>query len=221
MERQQRILVIGLGRLGDSLVRHLYDEGCEIIALDVNEENIEKAKNYSQLAVQCDSTDMSSLVEVGADKVDQAFICMGESFEASILTLTNLLDLKVPLITVRASTQRNAQVYKSVGAHKVFFVEEEMGRALASQIIRPTVLHEMDLDSNFKIIEWNPSKWALDKTLSELSLKEQYNIQLLALRDALKPSDIIFPEPQIKVKKGTTLIIMGAQRDLRKLFAQD
>lgn len=214
----KRILVIGLGRLGDSLVRHLHEEGLEVLAVDLAMENVEKAKPFAHLAVQGDSSNIEVLQEIGAQRVDEAFICMGESFEASVLTLTNLLDLKVPLITVRASTARNAQVYRSVGAHKVFFVEEEMGRLLAARISRPTVKHEMELDLDLKIIEWSPAPWALEKTVSELALPQKFSVQIIGLRNPVEPQKVIFPEPTTRIKKGYLALLLGRDSDLDRLL---
>lgn len=71
---KQRILVIGLGRLGDSLVRHLHSEGTEIIALDNDPQHIENIKDYAQIVLIGDSTDIDVLKELGAEHVDQAVI---------------------------------------------------------------------------------------------------------------------------------------------------
>ncbi|MCB9072900.1 MAG: TrkA family potassium uptake protein [Bdellovibrionaceae bacterium] len=214
----KRILVIGLGRLGDSLARHLYDEGNEVIAIDTSAEHIDRIKSFTHLAVQGDASDMHTLVEVGAAKVDAAVICMGESFEASVLTLTNLLELKVPNITVRASNNRKAEVYKSVGAHSVFFVEEEMGRALAIRMSRPAVLHEMELDYNLKIVEWNPARWAQNRTIQNLNLPQTHQVQIIGLRDPKNPKEIIFPSPDLLLKEGFLALIIGSDRDVLRLL---
>jgi trk system potassium uptake protein len=214
----KRILVIGLGRLGESLARHLYEEGVEVIALDTSAENVHNIKNYSHLAIQGDGSDIHTLVEIGASKVDAAVVCMGESFEASVITLTNLLELKVPNITVRASTRRKAEVYKSVGAHHVFYVEEEMGRILATRMSRPAVLHEMELDYNLKIVEWNPGKWAINRSIENLNLPQHHQVQIIALRDPKKPKEIIFPDPHTIVREGLLALILGSDRDVLRLL---
>ncbi len=216
----RRILVIGIGRLGESLVRHLFLEKAEVIALDTDEKNIDDIKNHCHLAVQGDGSDLETLIEVGAASVDTAVICMGESFEASVLALTNLLELKVPRIEVRASDTRKAKIFKSIGAHHVFYVEGEMGRLLAYRMSRPSVLHEMELEYGLKIIEWSPSVWAFDRSLLELNLPASHQVQVVAIRDPANPKQVIFPDPHTVIKKGQLALLMGNEKDLQRLLAR-
>lgn len=214
----QRVLVLGLGRLGNSLVRHLFLERAEVIAMDMDEKNVNAVKDHSHLAVQGDGSDMDTLVEIGAGSVDLAYLCMGESFEASVLALTNLLELKVPRIEVRASDARKAKIFKSIGAHGVFYVEEEMGRILAKRTSRPSALHEMELEHGLKIMEWSPGYWAHNKTLMELNLPANHQVQVVALRDPSNPSQLIFPGPSSVLKQDHLVLIIGNERDLYRLL---
>lgn len=214
---KKRFLVIGIGQLGHSLARNLFIEGHEVIALDNDESHIESVKSDASLAVVGDSRDMDVLNEIGAQKVDTAIICMGNSFESSVLTVMNLLELKVPCIAVRASTAQKAQIFKSVGAHQVFFVEEEMGKVLAHTFSRPAILHAMDLGYDLKLVEWSPAKWAWGKTLEELQLPQRHRVQIVALRNKKNPKEIIFPRSNMALDADTLTLLMGTDKDLQRL----
>jgi len=214
---KKRFLVIGIGQLGRSLARNLFIEGHEVIALDNDESHIEAVKSESSLAVVGDSRDKDVLIEIGAQKVDTAIICMGNSFEASVLTLMNLLELKVPCIAVRASTAQKAQIFKSVGAHQVFFVEEEMGKVLAHTFSRPAILHAMDLGYDLKLVEWSPPKWTWGKTLEELQLPQKHSVQIVALRNKNNPKEIIFPRSNMDLNADTLTLLMGTDKALQRL----
>lgn len=218
---KQRILVIGLGRLGDSLVRHLYEDGVEVIALDNKKENIDRVKDFTNIAVVGDSTDIEVLREVGAPSVDLAVISIGESFESSVLTLTNLQELKVKKIAVRASTAKKAQIFRSIGAENVFYVEEDMGKILAHQFSRPSILHTMDLGYGLKIVEWTPAKWAQGKTLTDLQLPQKHRVQVVALRDPKQPKELRYPSPTIKLEEGLLVLLLGGDDDLQRLIAME
>lgn len=219
MPSTNRILVIGLGRLGQSLVRHLFAEKTEVIAVDTDMNNVDAIKDFCHVAIQGDGTDMDTLKELGADKVDAAVICMGESFESSVLALTSLLELRVPRIEVRASTARKAKIYKNIGAHNVFYVEEEMGKIVAHRISRPSALHAMDLEFGAKLIEWSPPEWAQNKSLLEINLPAQYHIQVVAIRDPSQPRQIIHPDPSTVLRRGQLALLMGDEKELQKLLA--
>lgn len=215
---QQRVLVIGIGRLGSSLVRNLYEVGAEVIAFDNDMGNIEKIKSFSHLAVQGDGTDIESLREVGAQSVDLAIVSIGESFEGAALTLTNLIELQVKKIAVRAPTPRQARIYKSIGAHEVFYVEEDMGRLLVNKFMRPSIKNEMDLGFGLKMVEWNPAKWALNKTLADLHLPQKFKVQVVGVRDQSKPKEIVMAYPGLILKEGNLTLLLGHDRDIQTLL---
>lgn len=214
---KKRFLVIGMGRLGSSLVRSLFEEGQEVIALDIDEKSIDFVKDFSSLAVVGDCQDIDVLREVGAPRVDRAIICMGSAFESAVLALTNLLELGVPFIAARASSRQKAQILKSVGAHQVFFVEDEMGKMLALQYSRPAILHTMDLGFDLKLVEWTPAPWTWGKTLDELRLPQKYRVQVVALRDKSDPKKIIFPSSDMILSEHHLALLMGTDRDLQRL----
>lgn len=217
---KQRVLVIGIGRLGHSLVRNLYESGAEVIALDNDMDNIESIKSFAHIAVQGDGVDIETLREIGAHTVDIAIISIGEGFEGAALTLTNLVELQVKRIAIRAQTPRQARIYKSIGAHEVFYVEEDMGKLLVSKFTRPSIKHEMDLGFGLKMVEWNPAKWALDKTLADLQLPQKFKVQVVGVRDQSKPKEIIMAYPGLILKEGSLTLLLGQDRDIKQLLDQ-
>ncbi|MCO5112960.1 MAG: TrkA family potassium uptake protein [Bdellovibrionaceae bacterium] len=217
---KERVLVIGIGRLGSSLVRNLYDTGAEVIALDTDLENINSVKSKSHLAIQGDGTDIEVLREIGASTVDMAIVSIGEDFEASAMTLTNLIELNVKRVAVRAPTTRLARIYQSIGAHEVFYVEEDMGKILSLRFMRPSIKHEMDLGFGLKMVEWSPGKWTHGKTLAELKLPTKFKIQVVGFRDPVNPKEILMPTPDYVIKGEILALILGHDRDIQKLLEQ-
>lgn len=217
---KQRVLIIGIGRLGSSLVRNMYETGAEVIALDNDMDHIDSVKPFAHLAAEGDGTDIEVLKEIGAQSVDLAIVSIGEGFEASALTLTNLLEMNVKRIAVRAHTPRMAKIYKSIGAHEVFYVEEDMGKILAYRFLRPSIKHEMDLGSGLKIVEWSPSKSLINKSLAELQLPNKYKVQVVGFRDPAQPKEVIMPHSSYVLKEGILALILGHDKDIQHLLEQ-
>lgn len=217
---KERVLVIGIGRLGSSLVRNLYEAGAEVIALDNNLEHINSVKSKAHLAIQGDGTDIEVLREIGASTVDLAIVSIGEDFEASAMTLTNLIELNVKRVAVRAPTTRLARIYQSIGAHEVFYVEEDMGKILSLRFMRPSIKHEMDLGFGLKMVEWSPGKWTHGKTLAELKLPTKFKIQVVGFRDPVNPKEILMPTPDYVIRGEILALILGHDRDIQKLLEQ-
>lgn len=217
---RSRFLVIGIGQLGESLVRHLHSDGLEVIALDTDPEHIEAVKSFSSLAVVGDCMDMGALQQLGAGSVDCAVLCMGTSLEATVMAIAHLVELKVPHIAVRSSNAKTAKIFERVGAHEIFFVEEQMGKVLAHGFSRPAILHAMDLGYNLRLVEWSPAEWALGKTLMELDLPKRFKIQIVALRDRNKPNEIVFPKGDLKLESHLLTLLVGTDRDVERLQQQ-
>jgi trk system potassium uptake protein TrkA len=212
-----RFLVIGIGQLGESLVRHLHSDGLEVIALDTDPEHIESVKAFSSLAVVGDCMEMGALEQLGAGSVDCAVLCMGTSLEATVMAIANLVELKVPHIAVRSANTKMAKIFERVGAHEVFFVEEQMGKVLAHGFSRPAILNTMELGYNLRLVEWSPADWALGKTLMELDLPSRFKIQIVALRDRNKPNEIVFPKADLRLESHFLALLVGADRDLERM----
>lgn len=207
--KHERILVIGLGRLGMSLVENLAGKNVEIIAVDDDMDRVDEVKGLVTHCVQGDSTELEFLTQIGAETVDHVIICMGEDLESAILTVTLLLELGVKKISARASNARNAKILKRVGAHETFFVENEMGKIMASRLTRPSVKTEMELGYGLKLVDWVPPEWTHGKTLAELAFPTNYGIQIVALFNPGEPHKVDFPTSRSIMNKGCHCLLIG------------
>lgn len=128
----KRYLVIGLGRFGSALARSLAQRGCEVVAVDRDMAMVDAIKDRVGYAVQLDGSDPTALASVDASECQAALVCMGEGFEASVLTVAALKETGVRTIVARAMTARQGRILKAVGATRVIEVESEMGRRLGA-----------------------------------------------------------------------------------------
>ena len=214
----ERILVIGLGRLGSSLVEHLADKNVDIIAVDEDMDRVDEIKHLISHCIQGDSTDPEFLKQVGAEKVDHAILCIGEKLECSILTITLLLELGVKKISARAANTRNARILSRVGAHEIFFVENEMGKIMASRLTRPSVKKEMELGYGLKLVDWIPAPWTFGKNLAELAFPTNYGVQIVALFNPEQPDSVNFPTSHSVLGSGSHCLLIGTDAAIDKLL---
>ena len=104
----KQYLVIGLGRVGRSVAKTLYESDQEVMAVDVSEDLVQDMINDYKVenAMVLDGTDLTSLQEIGAQNFDTAFVCM-RNLEASILTTLNLRELGVSKIIAKAGSREH------------------------------------------------------------------------------------------------------------------
>ena len=86
----KNVLLIGLGRFGSHIAKQLHSLGHEIMAVDVNEERVNKILPFVTNAQIGDSTDAEFLESLGVGNYDICFVTIGDSFQNSLET-TSLL----------------------------------------------------------------------------------------------------------------------------------
>lgn len=125
-----RFLVIGLGRFGASLAETLNDNGCEVIAVDRNMDNVAAIKDRVAYAMQLDASDTEALRSLEVTTCTAAIVSMGEDFESSVECVAALKEAGVAKVIARARTARQGRILLAVGASQVLELEGEMGRRL-------------------------------------------------------------------------------------------
>ena len=86
-------IVIGLGRFGTEVARQLYAHGCEVLAVDSNEELVNQISNDVTHAVVADARDKSVLRALGAAEFECAIVAIGGNLGDSVLATMNLKEL--------------------------------------------------------------------------------------------------------------------------------
>lgn len=132
----KRILVIGLGRFGSALAESLAENGCEVIAVDSDMTTVDELKRTVTHAVELDATNPQALRSIEAASCAVAVIAIGESFEASALTVAALREVGVAQIVARARTPRHARILIAAGASHVIELETQMGKAIGDRLAR-------------------------------------------------------------------------------------
>jgi trk system potassium uptake protein TrkA len=138
----KRILVIGLGVFGQSLVNDLKQHDVELIVADQDMNIIENWKNDVDLAVCMDTTDEESLKKLSPEDIDVAIIAIGENFEHNLLTSVHLKELGVKKVISRASKRIQKKILLKSGVDMIITPEEVVARLLSKDIVSDTTIVE-------------------------------------------------------------------------------
>jgi len=131
----QRIVVVGLGRLGRAVAEALTAAGADVLAVDERLDEVERARDAVAAAVQADASDPQAMEAAGARGAAAAVVAIGEDFEASVLATSVLRELGVPRVVARAGSAREERILKLVGATETLSVEREVGGQLAKRLV--------------------------------------------------------------------------------------
>ena len=192
-------VVIGLGRFGSEMALKLYDCGEDVLAIDTDENIIDKLADRVTKAVAADARDLDVLRKLGVDDFDRAIVAVGSDLAASALITMHLKSLNVPYIMCKAHDDTYKSILEKLGADKVIIPEREVADKLALGLTHAGVMEYIELSQEFGIVEMEPIPAWVGKTIRELELRNTYGVNVIAVRsheDAIKiPPDIDTPIP--------------------------
>ncbi|WP_313469449.1 TrkA family potassium uptake protein [Carnobacterium sp.] len=191
--------VLGLGVFGSSIAKELSEFDCEVIAVDLDLNNVERMEPYVTEAIQGDITDLDFLKDIGLENCDVVVVATGTSLEASVLAVMNCKKIGINPIIAKAKNKMFMEVLNAVGATTVIRPEKEMGERVAKNLLRRHITDIVDLDDQFAVIEFCPPKRWVGRTLEELNLRKRYEMNVIGIRRQ--------PEKKLDVSFGPSYII--------------
>jgi len=213
----KRVIVIGLGIFGTNIVKSLYENGFEVIAIDKDKDAVQDVKDFSTKAIVADGTDKQMIDMIGIQEDDVVIISFGEDLAASTLITLNLKQQKVKHIIVKAPDDDHKLILEKVGATEVIIPEKEIANKIVKSLTSPNVLDYLPLSEDYMIVELAPPKIFLGKTIAELQLRSKYNIEVLAVRDIIKDKVFMVPGADFVIKDGVVLVVMAKEEDIKKI----
>jgi trk system potassium uptake protein TrkA len=213
----KQFAVIGMGRVGASLMRTLESLGHDVLGIDCDDGRIEDlaAELPGANLVTADATEPPVLRDLGLEQFDGAAVVIGESIQASVLVTLILKDLGVPMVFSRANNELHAKVLDRVGADHVIQPEKEFGEFLARQMSLPGIQDYLELGHDEALIEIEvPDNW-VGKSLADLQLHRKKDLTVLAIKGREKGGTL--PKPETPLQEGDILVLGGPKKELDKL----
>ncbi len=213
----KRVVVIGLGIFGFNIVKDLFENGVEVIAIDKNKEMIQKIKEFSTKAILADATDKELLESIGIGEEDIAIVSFGEDLAAATLVTLYLKELKVKKIIVKAPDEDHKRVLEKVGATEVIIPEREMADKIVKSLISPNILDYIPLTEDYTICEIAPPSSFIGKTIGELHLRSKFHIEVIAIKEILPERLRLIPKADFVIKDSDILVVIGKETDIQKI----
>lgn len=215
---RRQFVVIGLGRVGASLVKCLDSMGHDVLGIDKDEEIVQDLAQEvpnANLIVSDDTTEPHLLRDLGVGNFDGAAVMIGEDIEASVLVTLVLKDLGVPEILARANGPLHARVLDRIGAHHVVQPEREFGEFLAHRISAPGIQDYLHIGENEALVRMKAPRDWVGETLGDLRLPDSMGVTIMTLkRDG---QEAFIPRADAVLKEGDVLVIGGPKRKLDRI----
>jgi trk system potassium uptake protein TrkA len=211
----QRVVVIGLGIFGFNIVKELYENGFEVIAVDKGKDAVQRVRDCSTKAILADGTDKEIMEAIGIQEDDCVIISFGEDLAAATLITLHLRQMKVKTIIVKAPNEEHKLILEKVGATEVMIPEKEIAHKVAKSLISPNVIDYLPLSDDYMIFEMAPPNSFLGKSIAQLQLRGRYHIEVIAIRDIVSDKIHMVPGAEFVIKDGEILVVIGKEKDIQ------
>ena len=209
MVKKREFLVVGLGLFGTSVATALKKSGCQVLAVDKDEDRVREVLGEVTHAVVADVTDPEQLEDLGVKDYDAAIIAIGTDLETSILATILIKETGIPFVLAKASSALQARVLKKVGADKIVFPEEEMGVHVAANLTVGNFFAAVELSATHSIMELDALPEWEGKT---------YGINVVGIR---KGEDLeMNPGPESRIGHNDIVVAIGKNDVLTSLAAK-
>lgn len=217
MEKRQ-FAVIGLGRFGGSLCKELFNSGKDVLAIDNDIDRVSEYADVSAHAVQADSTDETTLINLGLRNFDYVIVAIGENIQASILTTLLLTEMGVKHVWVKAQNDYHHKVLEKIGASRIIHPERDIAKRIAHHIISEKIIDFIELSDEYSIVEVIASDKVSQKTLIDLDIRAKYGCTIVAIKN--KDEITVSPPVDRILLKGDILVVAGHNKDIAR-FERD
>ncbi|MBE6791889.1 MAG: TrkA family potassium uptake protein [Ruminococcaceae bacterium] len=207
--------VLGLGRYGQAVAEELINNGAEVLAVDIDQGNVNRAAETIPVCKCADITDLETMKRLGIGNMDVVVVAMANHLEACVMAVTLCKELGVETVIVKCGSEMHQKILSRVGADKVIFPEKESGVRLARNLLSAGFSEMIELSDEVSMVDMQVKPDWVGKTLIELGLRQKYAINVVALRKADKISTTI--DPTMPLESGMQLIVIADTAKLKKL----
>ena len=212
---KKQFAVIGLGRFGTSVALTLQQLGHDVLAIDADEERVQKLSDEVTHVVQADTTDENALNALGLRNFDAVVVAIGEDVQANVATTLLLKEMGIPFIIAKARNALHGKMLEKIGADRVVYPERDMGQRVAHSLVSANVLDFIALSSELSLVEVTAPGVFVGRTLAEADMRVRYGVNVVAIK---RYEDLIVPpQPDEVIHECDVLIVIGPTEGLQRL----
>ena len=210
------ILVIGLGHFGRHIVRKLNELECQIMGVDIDEENVNEVADLLDSAQIGNSTNKEFLKGLGVDNFDAVIVTIADDFLSSLETVSLLKDMGAAHVVARAASSIQEKFLLRNGADEVVYPEKQLAAWTCVRCTSEHVFDYIDLGENKAIYEVSvPKEWS-GRTVQNIAIRSKYGMNLLGIRLNGYLNTSIGPDTLLQA--GSTILVLGDEKKIIDVF---
>jgi trk system potassium uptake protein TrkA len=166
-----------------------------------------------------DATDNVVLKSLGLENMDGVVVSTGTGISTSILICLHLQEIGVKKILAKAIDDDHGKILKRVGATDIIHPERDTALRIARSLSRPNVMDFIPLAEDYDLVQIDPPKEFIGKSLKEINLRAKYNVHIIAINELVPENFVLAPSANFVIKDSDILIMLGKSNDIRKIKA--
>ena len=216
--------VIGLSRFGFRVATGLFTAGADVLAIDRDDDLIQKIAEHVTRAVRADALDEETLEHLGVFDVDSVVIGFRSSFDVAVL-LTMMVRKKSDNIHIIAQvdTDEKAEALQQVGGNVTVFPERDIADRLVKRLMTPNLVEHMELAPDVAVVETAVPAMFLGKSLAELGIRSKHGVHVIGIvrpGDGVKGKKVVVAPPADTVfHEREVLLLLGKIENLNSFTA--
>lgn len=175
----ERVVVIGLGRFGESVAMELMAAGADVLGIERNEDIVQRLNGRLTHVVQADATQEEVLRQLAVHEAEVVVVAIGDSIEASLLTASLVLSLGVPQVWAKAVSDAHGRILEQIGVHHVVHPERSIGKRVAHQL-RARLQDYIELGGGYALVRTHPPVAVVGKPIRELHVRSKFGVTIIA-----------------------------------------
>jgi trk system potassium uptake protein TrkA len=205
-ESNKQYAVLGLGKFGVEIAKSLAAMGCEVLAVDENEEITNSLAGIVTHTATADVSDESVLKSLDIDSFDAVIIAIGDDMQSSVMCAMTCKELGAKYIVAKAKHDKHAKILQKIGVDKILVPEADTAARAAFMLFNPNVNDIMEMQDGYSIAQINlPKSWS-GKDIVSLNIRGSFNVNVLFV---IGKSGVYVPDSATVFREGDKICIGG------------
>ena len=201
------VLLIGMGKFGQTLGENLLNMGDEVMIVDKNEEIINALAPRYTNALIANCMNENSLSSMDIPSFDVCVVAIGDDFQSSLEITSLLKDLGAKFVVSKATTEIQRKFLLRNGADEVIYPDRDIAEKLAVRLNAEKVYDYIELDSEYSIFEIAvPTEW-YRKKIVDVDPRKRFGINILTIKKGKKI--VTSPDAQYTFEEGDNMVVFG------------
>jgi voltage-gated potassium channel len=216
-------IICGYGRIGRGLCQYLLQKDLKILVVEKDEDRIPEMEEDNVPYVIGEANEEENLEKAGITRAKGLLTVLGsDPNNVFVVLISKQLNPDV-FVVARANQNMVKKTLESAGADKVISPYDLGARRMAHAILRPTVIHFLEMalsdqetDINFEEIPVAADIKLINTTLMESQVRKNLDVLIIAIKKSNGTMEFN-PKPDSRIQEGDTIITVGQQAKLKEL----